>query len=118
MHQKPLKPVDHGIIDYGFAAIQLGAPVLLGLNKKTTKLHQLFGLKLLGMNALTDTPAGIKPVISFKTHQKADLAVLGSLTALTAMKHIRNKRRSLIFHLALIGLSAANYLLTDYKSRG
>lgn len=116
MEKKPLSPVQHGIIDYGFAAVQLAGPTLLGLNKKTQKLHQLFGLKLLGMNALTDTPAGIKPVISLKTHQKADLAVLGSMTALTAMKHIRNNRKSLIFHLAIVGLSAANYLLTDYKS--
>lgn len=116
MENKPLKPIHHGIIDYGFAAVQLVVPTLLGLNKKTRKLHQLFGLKLLGMNALTDTPAGIKPVISLKTHQKADLAVLGSMTALTAMSHISNKRRSLIFHLAFVGLSAAHYLLTDYNS--
>lgn len=116
MKKKPLSPFQHGIIDYGLAAVQLAGPTLLGLNKKTTKLHQLFGLKLLGMNALTDTPAGIKPVISLKTHKKADLAVLGSMTALTAMNHISNKRRSIIFHLAFVGISAAHYLLTDYKS--
>ena len=114
--KKPLTPVQHGIIDYGFAAIQLAGPTLLGLNKKTRKLHQLFGLKLLGMNALTDTPAGLKPVISLKTHKKADLAVIGSMTALTAMNHISNKRRSLIFHIAIVGLAAAHYLLTDYRS--
>lgn len=120
MEKKPLKPIHHGIIDYGFAAVQLAGPTLLGLNENTRKLHQLFGLKLLGLNALTDTPAGIKPVLSFEKHQKADLAVLGSMTALTGLKHIRNNRRSLIFHLAFVGLSAAHYLLTDYKagSRG
>lgn len=113
---KPLKPVHHGIIDYGFAAVQLAAPSFLDLNEKTRKLHMLLGLKLLGVNALTDTPAGIKPVISFRKHKKIDLAVLGSMTALTAMKHISNNKRSLIFHLAIVGLSAANYFLTDYKS--
>lgn len=116
MDLKPLKPVHHGMIDYGFAAIQLAGPTVLGLDKKTRRLHQLLGLKVLGLNALTDTPAGIKPVLSFKKHQKADLAVLGSMTALTAMNHIRKRRRSLIFHLAVVGLAAAHYLLTDYKA--
>ena len=117
MQQKPLKPLHHGIIDYGFAAIQLAGPTVLGLNKKTTKLHALLGLKLLGLTALTDSPAGIKPVVSLKTHRKVDLAVLGSMTALTAMKPIYQNRRSLIFHLALVGLGAASFLLTDYKNR-
>lgn len=116
MEQKPIKPLHHGIIDYGFAAIQLAGPPFLGLNKKTTKIHKLFGLKLLGLTALTNTPAGIKPVVSFKTHRKVDLAVLGSLTALTAMKPIYKNKRSLIFHLALVGLGAASFLLTDYKA--
>ena len=117
MEKKPLTPLHHGIIDYGFAAIQLAGPTLLGLNKKTTKLHALFGAKLLGLTALTDSPTGLKPVIPLKTHRKADLAVLGSLTALTAMKPIYKNRRSLIFHLAVVGLGAASFLLTNYKNR-
>lgn len=117
MERKPIKPVHHGIIDYGFAAIQIAGPSLLGLNKKTRILHQLLGLKILGLNALTDTPAGIKPVVSFRKHQKADLALLGSMTALTAIKHISKKRKSLIFHLAVVGMAAAHYLLTDYKAK-
>ena len=117
MHKKPLTPLHHGIIDYSFAAVQIAGPTLLGLNKKTRTLHQLLGLNLLGNTALTDSPAGIKPVVSLKTHRKVDLAVLGSMTALTAMKPIYKNRRSLIFHLALVGLGAASFLLTDYKGR-
>ncbi len=117
MQQKPLTPLHHGIIDYGFAAAQIAGPTLLGLNDKTRKLHLLLGLKVLGLNALTDSPAGIKPVVPLKTHRKADLALLGSMTALTAMKPIYKHRRSLIFHLALVGLGAASFLLTDFKNR-
>jgi len=117
MEKKPLKPLHHGIIDYGFSVIQIAGPTLLGLNKKTRKLHLLLGLKLLGLNALTDSPSGIKPVVPLKTHRKVDLAVLGSMTALTAMKPVYKNKRSLIFHLALVGLGAASFLLTDYKAR-
>jgi|SRR5690606_4965529 len=116
MEMKPIKPVHHGIIDYGYAAVQLAAPTVLGLNKKTVKLHQLLGLKVLGLNALTDSPTGLKPIVSFEAHQKADLALIGSMAAMTGLKHIRNKRRSLIFHLTMVGLAAAHYLLTDYSS--
>lgn len=117
MARKPITPLHHGIIDYGYAAIQMAGPTLLGLNDRTKKLHLLLGLKVLGLNALTDSPAGIKPVVPLKTHRKADLALLGSMTALTAMKPIYKNKRSLIFHLALVGLGAANFLLTDYKNR-
>jgi len=112
-----MNSLHHGIIDYGFAAVQMAGPTLLGLNDKTRKLHLLLGLKVLGVNALTDSPAGIKPVVSMKTHRKADLALLGSMTALTAMKPIYKNKRSLIFHLTLVGLGAANFLLTNYNNR-
>lgn len=115
MMKKPITPQQHGIIDYGFSAIQFLGPQLLDLNKNTTNLYQVMGAKFFLVNSLTDTPVGLKKMISFKDHKKADLFFLLSASALTLAKPIRKNRKSLIFHLAFLGLAAANYCFTNYK---
>ncbi len=115
--RRQITPEQHGIIDYGFSAIQFLGPKVLKLNKKTTNLYQVMGAKVLLVNSLTDTPVGLTNMISFKDHKKADLFFLLSTSALTLAKPIRKNKKSLIFHLAFLGLAAANYYFTNYKGR-
>jgi hypothetical protein len=111
------KPIDaklHGILDYGFAAINLAGPALLKLPKQTQRIYAGLAGTLTSVNAITDTPVGLKPVLSFKNHQKADLSLLGGLALLSFVKPIRTHKPSLYFHLGVLAAAVTQYLLTDF----
>jgi hypothetical protein len=116
MTSTPITPKLHGIIDYAFSAVQLVAPTVLGLNKKAKKAYDGTGGMFLTVNTLTDTPVGVNGGISFRTHQKADAVSLAGLALLSFSKFIRNDKKALGFHLTLLTIAIANYMLTDYKS--
>lgn len=116
MNTKPVAPALHGIIDYVFSGILLAAPSGIGLNEKVTKTYQALGTSFLGINALTDTPVGIKRVISFKGHQMADAAFLAGLSLLTLVPFIRKDKQALGFHLSFLGTALTHYVLTDYEA--
>jgi hypothetical protein len=113
---KPIKAKWHGIIDYAFAAIQLFLPAMRKLNKKVVRTYQKQSAGFLAVNAITDTPVGIKPIISLKTHQKIDAVALSNLALLTASKMIRKDRKALAFHLIYFAVATTNFLLTDYNA--
>lgn len=66
MTKKPVSPTLHGIIDYVFSGIQLAVPSVIGLNAPAIKTYATLGSGFLAMNAISDTPVAIKPIISFK----------------------------------------------------
>lgn len=116
MDTKPVKPKLHGIIDYIFSGIQVVAPIILGLNNKAAKTYGALGTGFLAVNALTDTPAGLKHLLSFKGHQKTDLGFLSGLSLLSFMNYIRRDKKALAFHLGFLMAAIAHYILTDYNA--
>ena len=116
MDCKPITPNIHGMVDYAFSAIQMGVPRALNLNQKTTNTYCALGTGFLAINALTDTQVGIRPVISFRDHQKTDAAFLAGLSLLILYKPIRKNKKSLCFHLSFLAVAVCNYCLTDYKA--
>jgi len=116
MDNKPVTPALHGIIDYVFSAIQIAGPTLIGLNDKTIKTYRALGAGFLSVNALTDCGVGIKPVISFKGHQKADGVFLATLSLLTFSDVVRKDKKALRFHLGFLATAISHYVLTDYNS--
>jgi hypothetical protein len=84
--RKPITPKIHGILDYALAGVQMIVPAALGFNRKVVRTYLDLGAGFLGVNALTNTPVGIKRVISMKDHQRADAAFLTTLTLLTFTK--------------------------------
>ncbi len=116
MLPKPVTPILHGIIDYMFSGILLAVPPALGLNPKATKMYQLIGSSFLIMNAPTDTPVGVKRVISFRGHQQADATFLATQSLLIFSDFIGKDRRALAFHLSFLSIAIAHYVLTDYTS--
>lgn len=114
MNAKPVTPRLHGFIDYTFAGIQLLAPALLRLNKPITQTYQALGAGFLAVNAVTDTPVGVKPLLSFRGHQRADAGFLASLSLLTLAPFIRRDRAALTFHLGFLATAITHYVLTDY----
>lgn len=116
MTRKPIKRRQHGIIDYVFSAVQLGLPGVLGLSPRVKATYAALGSSFLLVNALTDTPVGLEPSISFKGHQKADALFLSGLAALTLAGFIRKSPAARAFHLGFLGTAVAHYILTDYNS--
>ncbi|HUC80702.1 MAG TPA: hypothetical protein VMR70_07275 [Flavisolibacter sp.] len=113
--KKPVSPKAHGIIDYVFSGVQMAAPLLLNLNPATKKTYAALSTGFTIVNALTDTKVGMKRMIPFTGHQKADIGFLAGLGALSFVSFIRNDKSARLFHLAILGLAITNYLLTDYK---
>ena len=112
---KPLSPKVHSVLDYVFSGIQIAAPSLLKMNTTAARTYQALGAGYTLVNALTDTPAGVKHLIPFKSHQKADLGVLAGLSLLTAASFIRKDKKALPFHLGFLAIAITHYLLTDYN---
>ena len=115
--QKPLSPTAHGVIDYVFSGIQLAAPSLLKINSSASRTYQALGAGFTLVNALTDTPAGIKHLIPFKGHQRADLGFLAGLSLLSLTSFIRKDQRALKFHLGFLAIAITHYCLTDYDRK-
>ena len=111
-----MTPAVHGLIDYVFSGILLAAPSTMGLNAKATKTYQALGTGFLLINALTDTPAAIKRVISFRGHQQTDALFLAGLSLLSLTGPIRHHKPTLGFHLGFLGTAVTHYLLTDYRA--
>jgi len=112
--KKPINAKTHGIIDYVFGGAQLIAPSLVGVNNNAKVTYQLLSAAFTGVNVFTNTPVGLKKVISMKGHQTADITFLAGMSALTATDMIKNDKKALTLHLVFLGLAVMNYVLTDY----
>ena len=115
--QKPLSPTTHGVLDYVFSGVQMAAPALLKLNTNAARTYQVLGAGYTLVNALTDTRAGVKHLIPFKTHQRVDLGFLAGMSLLSAVSYIRKDNKALRFHLGFLAIAITHYLLTDYNRR-
>jgi hypothetical protein len=116
MFKEPVKPRTHGVVDYVFSGIQLAAPMLIRMNPKAANTFRAIGSSFLLLNALTDTPYGVKRVVSFKDHQRADGIFLAGLSLLPFLKFIGTNKKTLFFTLGFLGTALTHYMLTDYKA--
>jgi len=116
MTNKPISPKVHGIIDYTFGTALIFLPSILGFNKKAKKIYRTIGTGTLLYSAITNYPAGLKPLLSFDTHRKLDLVNIGTMAAETFVKGIRTQKRALIFNLAATAIATASVLLTDWNN--
>lgn len=112
--KKPVTPQTHGIIDYVFSTVQLALPSALGLPKRAAKTYGALGAGFLAINAITDTPVAVKPLLSFKTHQRLDAAFLIGQAAMAFLPPVRKNKKTLAFHLAFLATAVTHYVLTDY----
>lgn len=87
---------------------------MLKLNSTAVKTFVALGAGFTIVNAITDTPVGIKKTIPFKGHQKADLGFLAGMSLLSFAHFIRKDKKALFFHLGFLAIAVAHYALTDY----
>ncbi|RZJ31987.1 MAG: hypothetical protein EOO48_00350 [Flavobacterium sp.] len=116
--KKIISPKMHGMMDYALGTALMTLPAMVGVNEKASGNYRKLAAGMSTLNVLTDTPAGLRKVIPFKTHKKADAGLLGMLALATMSKTIRKDPKALAFHLALLGVAGLNYALTDYNAVG
>ena len=114
---KPISPKLHGILDYAVVGMLAVLPASLGLKKGAVGSYAAVATNYLAVNSLTDTPVGIKKVLTFKAHQKADIATLGMLAIMTMAPAIRKDKKALYFHVGFMAMVATQYLLTDFEAK-
>lgn len=114
--KKPLSPSTHGIMDYVISGIEIAAVPFLGLNSKAARTYQALGAGYTLVNALTKTPVGVKKKIPLKTHKKADIGTMAGLALLSFVPFIRKDKRALAFNIALLGILALQFALTDFDA--
>ena len=92
---RPISRAGHGLIDYAFVIFDLVSPKLFGLSGSTKWLVRGFGMTQLGMNALTDHPYALKPVVPLSNHHDLEKwsgpAVLAASLVLGGWKNPKNR---------------------------
>lgn len=99
---KLISPRLHGVLDYGVAAVLVGAPLWLGFSATSvpaTVFAITAGVGLLVYSLLTDYAAGVRALIPFRVHLTLDaLAAVAFLAAPYALGFDGVPRA---FHLAV-----------------
>ncbi|VTR75830.1 hypothetical protein [Cellulomonas hominis] len=113
---KPLSPTLHSALDYGIGATLLTAPHLLGLSRGAKAFFGGFGAVATVVNALTDSPLGVRRVIPWRTHRVIDLASDPLYLALPLVTGIAKDPRARALWLATSAALAAAVVLTDWDA--
>ncbi|GAA2722637.1 hypothetical protein [Cellulomonas aerilata] len=113
---KPISPTAHAALDYGLGATLLTAPYLLGLSRRARVFFGGFGALAAVVNAFTDTPLSVRPVIPLQTHRLIDLATDPAYLLVPVLSGIVRERRARTLWLATTALLAANVALTDWDA--
>src|SRR5690606_34430735 len=116
MKNKPITPKMHSMMDYALSSMLMTVPGCIDMNDKAKNTYRTLGSGMLTLNSLTDVPGAVRPVIPFKTHQKADVGLLAASVALTFSKPIWKDKKALAFHLGFLAMATTQYLLTDFDA--
>jgi hypothetical protein len=108
----------HAVADYATA----GAFAALGLylrkrNPRAAGLAYANAAAIAGLSMLTDYPGGVFPVLSFRAHGQADLALTALAAAGPAMLGFADDPAARVFYGAA-GLETAIVSSTDWSSGG
>ncbi len=104
-------------MDYAVAGMLATVPATIGLGSAAVRSYAGVAANILSVNSLTDTPVGIRNVMSMKTHRKMDIATLSTLAMMTFAKPFRKDKRAMCFHLGLLALVGTQFMLTDFETR-
>jgi hypothetical protein len=113
---KPITPRQHGLIDYGFSASMLTLPSLFGMSRKARLFFAMFGATQGAVNAITDQPSAIAPLISFRTHRTVDLGSTPLYALAPLFTGVAREGKARAFWLLMGGVLVAVYNLTDWQA--
>jgi hypothetical protein len=106
----------HGVIDYAHAAFFFGfALICRNHNKPAARAALATGAFLLAQSFLTDYPLGIKPMISFETHGKMDVAFASASWAIPRLFGFSGTPEAKVFDLNST-VEGVVFGMTDFSS--
>ena len=114
--QNPLGPTAHGIIDYAFATLNTLAPTLFGLKGPAKAICYGFAATQGTLNALTDTPVGLKKVVPLRMHGKLETPYVPAILLLPLVTGAFKQRNARLYFGAFFAMAVTNYMLTDYNA--
>ena len=106
--RRPISPLAHGIIDYGYAAATLGVPPLMGWSRRSRQLLAAAAGSTLAYSLLTRYPLGVLKLLPLRLHLALDVAL--SLAVFAAQFELTEEEsdvRLAFVALAALGLGAA-----------
>jgi hypothetical protein len=116
--KKPITPTLHGALDYGLLAADLAIPAALKMSSRARILFGTFGVVQGGLNALTDQPLAIKPVVPFRVHGLIDRNSAPVFALAPFVTGVVKEPKARAYWIA-VGVSlVAVYLLTDWSAQG
>ena len=115
--EPPIKARAHGLIDYGFAGLTLGLPSVIGLRGSARALPAALGVGQGALNALTDTPVGLRRVASLRDHGWAEVATLPLFALVVWRAGALAEQRERAYFGTLGALLATVYALTDWDAK-
>lgn len=98
-------------------ASMLTLPSLFGMSRKARLLFAMFGATQGTVNAITDQPFAIAPLISFRAHGTADKSSTPLYALAPLLTGVAREGKARAFWLLMGGVLVAVYNLTDWQSK-
>ena len=118
MKLRILGPVSHGIIDYAMVILlAIGPRVAVFTGRQATFCYLLAAVHLL-LTAITRFPLGIRKTLPFALHGAIEIVVAVLLVILPWLANFSAGVHSRNFFIAIGGMIAFIFVLTDYRSGG
>lgn len=110
LHQGPLPPLIHGVIEYVAGAVLIVAPFLFQFEETfATAASIIVGLAILAFTAMSELPTGLVSSIPASVHATADFVLAVLLVALPFVLGFRDETAPTAL---FIGLGVAHLLIT------
>jgi len=113
---KPIDPKTHAALDYGLAAMEVLGPELLGLSRRASAVSAILGTVYGATTAMTDTPLGLTPTISFPLHGAMEVPFVAATLGLPLLTGASKGIKAKMFFLGCAGMALANFLMTDFNT--
>jgi hypothetical protein len=114
---KPIDPTTHAALDYGLSAMQILGPDIIGLPSRASAVSKLLGAFYGATTAMTDTPLGIKPVISFPLHGAVEVPFVTAMLGLPWLTGACKGTKARLFFLSCAAMAVTNFMMTDFNAR-
>lgn len=108
---KMISPRTHAFIDYAIAGSFLVAAGILARRHRRAAFAALAcGVAELATAAITDYPGGIKPMVSFKTHERIDGGLASVVGAMPLVMNFSGDKEATLFRTHGIAIAAVTGL--------